>query len=106
MKRTGYLYEKICAYENIETAVMKASLGKRNRRYVRRRFERIASKATLTYHDACAAVSYWGWLKRSDSYRFYNHVLKSTLNIRDAKRRIKTYASYKGAHTQTIWSAG
>lgn len=84
----------------------KTTLRKRNALRIRRRFERIANKATLTYHDACAAVSYWGWLKRSDSYRFYNHMLKSMLNIRDAKRRIKTYASYKGTHTQTIWSAG
>ena len=37
MKRTGYIYEKICTYENVETAVMKASLGKRNRNYVKMR---------------------------------------------------------------------
>lgn len=35
MKRIGYLYSKICEAENIETAILKASLGKRDREFVR-----------------------------------------------------------------------
>lgn len=36
MKRVGFIYEKICAYENIENAVLNASKGKRHQAIVRR----------------------------------------------------------------------
>jgi len=35
MKRIGYLFNKICEIDNIKLAIMKASLGKRNRPFVR-----------------------------------------------------------------------
>lgn len=34
MKRVGHLYEQICDLENIKQAIMKASLGKRQKKYV------------------------------------------------------------------------
>ena len=36
MKRTGNIYEKICDLENIKTAILKASLGKRNKKFVKK----------------------------------------------------------------------
>ena len=35
MKRTGNIYQKICDLENIKKAIMKASLGKRNKYFVK-----------------------------------------------------------------------
>jgi len=36
MKRTGYLYEKICDIENIKLAIIKSSIGKRNKKFVKK----------------------------------------------------------------------
>jgi RNA-directed DNA polymerase len=70
----------------------RTTLRKRNSLRIRRRFNKIASKPCLSYTDACAVVSYWGWLKRSNSYRFYNEFLKNKVNINQARRRIKQHA--------------
>ena len=67
----------------------KTTLRKRNALRIRRRFDRIAKKRQLSYWDACAVISYWGWIKRSDSYRFYNEYLKSKVDIKKAKWRVK-----------------
>ena len=54
----------------------KTILRKRNALRIRRRFARISRKPWLNYEDACAVISYWGWIKRSDSYRFYHKHIK------------------------------
>ena len=36
MKRIGYIYEKICDINNIKVAIMRSSLGKRNKKFVKR----------------------------------------------------------------------
>ena len=41
MKRTGYIYEKIYCYKNIKEAILKASLGKRERKYVKNKLNNI-----------------------------------------------------------------
>lgn len=41
MKRTGYIFEKICEIDNIKHAIMKASLGKRNQNRVKRVIQNI-----------------------------------------------------------------
>lgn len=69
----------------------KTILRKRNALRIRRRFQRINKKQNLTYRDACAVVSYWGWLKRSNSYRFYNETLKSLVNISAARKVVSYY---------------
>ncbi len=35
MKRTGYIYDKVCDLDNIKEAILKASLGKRHRPFVK-----------------------------------------------------------------------
>lgn len=77
----------------------KTTLRKRNYLRIRRRFNKIAKKPSLSYSDACAVVSYWGWLKRSDSYRLYNETLKPKVNINEAKQRIKQCAKHQFANT-------
>lgn len=41
MKRIGYIYEKICSIENIKQAILKSSLGKRGKRFVKHVLESI-----------------------------------------------------------------
>lgn len=78
----------------------RTTLRKRNALRIRRRVRKIKRKEYLSYHDACAVVSYWGWLTRSDSYRFYRKYMRSQVSLADAKRRI----SYHDKHR--LWSAG
>lgn len=66
----------------------KTILRKRNSLRIRRRLNKIAKKPLLTYKDACAVVSYWGWLRHSDSYHFYLKHVKPKVSLAAAKRRI------------------
>lgn len=51
MKRIGHLYEKICEIENIKTAILKASKGKRRRDDVKRILADIPKYAELVQHQ-------------------------------------------------------
>lgn len=68
------------------------TLRRRNALRMRRRLKKIAKKRFLNYSDACAVVSYWGWVKRSDSYRFYHRHIRSQVKLSDAKRVISNHA--------------
>jgi len=70
----------------------KTILRKRIALRIRRRITKISRKSELNYLDACAVVSYWGWIKRSDSYNFYNKYVEPKVSIKKAKRRISEYA--------------
>jgi RNA-directed DNA polymerase len=70
----------------------KTILRKRNALRIRRRMAKISKKTTMTRQDACAVVSYWGWIKRCDSYRFYNKYVKPKVSIRFAKRMVSYYS--------------
>ena len=72
----------------------KTILRKRNALRIKRRIKKIFNKPNLSYKDACAVVSYWGWIKRSDSYNFYNKYFKPFVNIGYAKKRISGYAKH------------
>ncbi|HNU62876.1 MAG TPA: RNA-directed DNA polymerase [Methanofastidiosum sp.] len=70
----------------------KTTLRKRNALRIRRRMVKISRKDQLNFHDACAVVSYWGWIKRSNSFNFYCRLVRPYVNIQTAKRRISYYA--------------
>lgn len=70
----------------------KTILRKRNALRIRRRIAKISKKPMMTRQDACAVVSYWGWIKRCNSYRFYNKYVKPKISIRFAKRMVSYYA--------------
>lgn len=70
----------------------KTILRKRNALRIRRRCRKINKKSTLNYADASAVISYWGWLKRSDSYNFYHDTIKRLVDIKKAKRTVSNYA--------------
>jgi RNA-directed DNA polymerase len=70
----------------------KTTLRKRNSLRIRRRMKKISLKEEMNYQDACAIVSYWGWIKRTDSYSFYNSFKNKRTNVKYAKRTISKYA--------------
>ena len=70
----------------------KTILRKRNALRIRRRCRKINKKQILNYTDASAVISYWGWLKRSDSYNFYHDTIKRLVDIEKAKRTVSNYA--------------
>jgi hypothetical protein len=78
------------------------TLRRRNALRIRRRMKRIGLKNRLNYKDACAVVSYWGWITRSDSYRYYQTYVRPLVNIAAAKRRISDY----GRKRARVWAAG
>lgn len=70
----------------------KTILRKRNALRIRRRMKKIGKKNRLNYRDACAVISYWGWIKRSDSYNFYHKYVKPTVSVGKAKKVVSNYA--------------
>jgi len=70
----------------------KTTLRKANSLRIRRRMAKIAKKKTFNYLDACAIVSYWGWIKRSDSYNFYLKYVRSKVSLARAKGAIRYHA--------------
>lgn len=70
----------------------KTILRKRTALRIKRRMAKIRRKGYLNYKDACAVVSYWGWIKRSNSYNFYHKNVKPVVTIKKAKRTVSAYA--------------
>ena len=64
----------------------KTTLRRRTSLRIRRRVARIAKKGRLSYLDAAAIISYWGWIKHTDSYRFYHKYVRPIVTIADARR--------------------
>lgn len=70
----------------------KTTLRKTNSLRIKRRMAKISKKEYLNYPDACAIVSYWGWIKRSDSFRFYQKHISGKISLVAAKGVIKYHA--------------
>ena len=64
----------------------KTILRKRNALRIRRRCKKMGQKPYVTYKDASALISYWGWIKRSDSYNFYTKHVKPIVSISIARK--------------------
>ena len=77
----------------------KTILRKRNALRIRRRFLKISKKKWLNYKDASAVISYWGWIKRSDSYSFYNSKLKPLVDINRARKVVSNHGKF-GSYTK------
>jgi RNA-directed DNA polymerase len=70
----------------------KTILRKRNALRIMRRVRKIKKKSYLNYSDACAIISYWGWIKRSNSFYFYNKHVKPYVSVGVARRAVSNYA--------------
>ncbi len=68
------------------------TLRKANALRIRRRLTKVARKGALSHADACAVISYWGWLKHSDSYRFYHQHVKPKVSLARARKRVRQNA--------------
>lgn len=73
----------------------KTILRKRNALRIKRRMKKIAEKSHLNYSDACAVVSYWGWIKRSDSYNFYHKHVTPHVTIKKARKVVSHYGKVR-----------
>jgi hypothetical protein len=73
----------------------KTILRKRNALRIRRRIRKIGKKKELSLKDACAVISYWGWIKRSNSFNFYNKYVKPTISVGRAKKAVSMYAKIR-----------
>lgn len=70
-------------------------LRKRTALRIRRRVSKIRRKGFLNESDASALISYWGWLKRSDSYYFYHKNIKPIVSIKDARKVVSINAKIR-----------
>lgn len=66
----------------------KTILRKTNALRIRRRCQKIHKKSIFNLKDASAVISYWGWVKNSNSYRFYQNYFASMVNICEARKVI------------------
>lgn len=80
----------------------KTTLRRRNSLRIKRRFTKIGKKGHLTLKDASAVVSYWGWIKHSDSYRFYNTHCKPIVTVGKAKGVISKHAKIRNLRERNV----
>jgi hypothetical protein len=78
----------------------KTILRKRNALRIRRRFKKIKKKGRLSYKDACAVISYWGWIKRSNSYHFYQN-LKKLVSLNDARKVVSKHGKARSLRSNS-----
>lgn len=69
----------------------KTILRKRNALRIRRRIRKISKKKGLNYKDACAVISYWGWIKHSNSYNLYNNYVKPVVSLKKARKVVSRH---------------
>ena len=62
------------------------TLRRRNALRIRRRVKKIRHKGYLNEMDALAMISYWGWIKRTDSYQFYHKYVSPFIPIKLARK--------------------
>lgn len=82
----------------------KTLLRKRTALRIRRRVSRIRKKGRLSGRDAAAVISYWGWIKHTDSYAFYHRYVRPFVAIRDARRVVSANAR-AGVREDRRWRA-
>jgi hypothetical protein len=73
----------------------KSILRKRNALRIKRRMTKISTKGYLNEQDALAYISYWGWIKRTDSFNFYKQYMKSIVPIKYAKKVVSANAKLR-----------
>lgn len=73
----------------------KVTLRKRNALRIKRRLRKIEKKGFLNEKDASAIVSYWGWIKRSNSYYFYHKYVKPIVSMNLARKVVSTNAKIR-----------
>lgn len=83
----------------------KSTLRKRNALRIRRRARRIERKGKLNEKDASAIISYWGWIKRTDSYRFYHKHVQPKVTIKEARKVVSVNGRLRSAGKRAKYTA-
>jgi len=65
------------------------TLRKRNALKIKRRAKRITKRKQCEAPDARAMISYWGWIKHSNSYKFYKKNICPHIDIKKMKGVIR-----------------
>ena len=60
----------------------KTTLRGRNALRIRRRVKKAHKKRRVTYEDATAIISYLGWIKHSDSHKYFERYIQPFINIK------------------------
>lgn len=61
------------------------TLRKSNFLRIKRRYKKISKKPKITYQDASASLSYYGWLKHCNSYNFNQKYVKPYVDLKKCK---------------------
>lgn len=69
------------------------TLRKSNFLRIKRRYKKISKKKILTYKDASASLSYYGWLKHCNSYNFNRKYVKPYVDLNKCKGVIRNDTS-------------
>ena len=83
----------------------KTILRKRNALRIRRRVRKIAEKGYLNEKDASAIISYWGWIKRSNSFYFYHKYVKPVVPVKLARKVVSENAKIRQIDAQREYVA-
>lgn len=68
------------------------TLRRKNALRIMRRMRKIGRKVRMSLSDAYAIISYYGWVKRSNSYKFYHKYFKPLVSLKDAKAMISAHS--------------
>lgn len=80
----GYRFNR-----NPETKEVYITLRKSNFLRFKRRMKKISKKPELNFHDACAVMSIWGWVSKSNGYNYIEHHIKEYVDISKCKEVIR-----------------
>lgn len=73
------------------------TLRRRNYLRIKRRLKRIGSKPKPTLKDCSAVISYWGWIKRTDSYNFYHKHVTPYMTIAECREVVSRHGKINSA---------
>ena len=80
----------------------RTTLRRRNSLRIKRRMKKIHRKGYLNVYDAQAVISYWGWIKQTDSFGFYHKHVKPYVTIGKAKKVVSEHAKRENNKNRTI----
>lgn len=67
----------------------KTTLRRKNALRIRRRISKMRKKKTIPVRDARAVLSYLGWIRHSDSRKYYAKYIRPYINIKKLKEAIR-----------------
>ena len=73
----------------------RTTLRRRNALRIRRRVARIRKKGYLNNKNASAILSYWGWIKRTDSYLYYHKYISPYVPLKLARKVVSINAKIR-----------